>query len=140
MKTRGVIELDPAVWSRGPNSLTLLSDINGKRQQCCVGVACTALGVSDDVIRGVAYPYYITEDKLPPAIAELAQLSDDTNVYWLNDSGGSEFDDDRARVKAINSELKRKAIPLRFRLKQPRTFRSASKAKRAVTPAASEAT
>lgn len=117
------VTLDPEVWARGhTDNITnlLLFHDRGRRQQCCIGVACTALGLSDDEIDGVCYPSEIDVMELPPQLQRLAELSGSPvtrpRAYQINDS--AYFDSDADRVKAINADLKKNAIPLRFRLKR----------------------
>jgi hypothetical protein len=118
------VTLDPDVWSRGPASYALLHNDHSTRQQCCIGVACTALGVPDDQIQNLTYPDYVSENVLPDVIARLTDaFRESRTVYQLNDSG--EFTTDAERVKAINATLKQHQIELRFRLKKARRAKAA---------------
>lgn len=114
-----VIELDPNVWWRGPDSMGLLDFPGGQRKQCCIGIACTAMGVADEHIKFVTYPQYVQGIELPEPIATLANAYEAAkDVYQLNDSGADVFDSDEVRVAAINNELAKHDIDLQFVLKR----------------------
>jgi hypothetical protein len=143
MKT---VTLDVAgTWAHGVRQggvNTLLFYDGDRRQQCCIGVACTALGIKDEHIEGLCNPESIVgRTRLPKAIRDLATLTErKVSVYHLNDQGTRDGDQ-QWRVDGINSDLRKHGIPLRFRLKETRRAKAAKRAKaeRAVTPAASAA-
>jgi hypothetical protein len=120
------VELNPRVWYRGKTGRAsyLLSPrrIHGYRQQCCLGIACSATGVEDDLIRkrtGVEDLYAWRDDVPPKWLARLSELNGDHDLYDINDRRSTRISDSQ-RVRDLNKELKRLAIPLRFRLKARR--------------------
>lgn len=141
-----IVTLDPdREWAHGVRVggvNTLLFYDGDRRQQCCIGVACTALGIKDDHIDGLCNPESITtRTRLPKAIRYLATLTErKVSVYHLNDQGTRDGDQ-QWRVDAINNDLRKHRIPLQFRLKKSRraVADETAKAKRAVATAASEA-
>lgn len=126
-----VIELDPSVWMRGQEG-QLLRDLDGHRQQCCIGVACTALGVDDSMISGIGSLSDVELSAVPEEFQALAVFEsyeeEDTategDLYISDDRLGAiyEFNDaadiaDSDRVQKINTELERLGASLRFALK-----------------------
>lgn len=113
------VELDPAIWNRGyrlGRSSRLLAR-GRRRMQCCVGVACTALGMRDKDILNFQYPHFASAIRVPAPIRALGAFGCmDTSVYDLNDSTREEYAD-ADRVSDINAELHRIHVPLRFALK-----------------------
>lgn len=112
------VELDPKVWVRGRGFAysKLLTTIDGHRAQCCIGVACTALGVPDESIRGRGY----ASSSMPYPLSEIhaAWSADEANylrVYAINDDVGRIPDTER--VALINANLAEMGVPLRFTLK-----------------------
>jgi hypothetical protein len=115
------ITLDPAVWYRGrgsERSKLLRFDTYGNRQQCCLGIAATAVGVPDAVLKDVAELQTArVVAELPTATARpLLELTRDlrhrdgsalAEIYIENDTH-SVLDDDDAdladaeRVERIN--------------------------------------
>lgn len=123
------VTLDPAVWNRGYEygESSLLAVVDGQRFQCCVGVACTALGLSDDAIMGACYPHddSLKNRRLPAPIRALVRVRQSAEempmaIYDINDDTGPTYGSDAVRVKAINADLVKHKIPLRFRLKKAR--------------------
>jgi hypothetical protein len=133
MREPRIIELDPLVWSRGDGCGVLLYH-GDSRRQCCIGVACTSLGVVDNVIEDKACLYDIDFDlyvTLPPALLSVLHVEredeDDyeylsdvlSQVYRINDD--KKITDDAVRVRLINEELERLGASFRFTLKHVET-------------------
>jgi hypothetical protein len=127
-----IIELDPDVWLRGGDvGGVLLRQIDGRRRQCCIGVACTAFGVADEVIDTVGCVVDLEVTALPGPLMQLAEIVDEsgdwvsdyerikddglTAVYRLNDA--AEITDDDERIARINAELAEADASFRFALK-----------------------
>lgn len=104
-----VVELDDAIWNRGfkHSSASRLLGLSPYRHQCCIGIACTTLGVPDEQLRNVAYAHQLEP---PPAL--LVRVPSD--VYMANDRRG---ESDSWRIETINAAFGAADIPLRFVLK-----------------------
>lgn len=129
-----IIELDPGIWARGKKGGSLLTFVGDRqRQQCCIGVACTVLGVSDDVIGGHGMIEDLQLSDVPNEFESIATIEqreypdDDEEtdyiaydnllrVYNVNDD--EDIKDDAERVELINKELASIKAPFRFALKQ----------------------
>lgn len=125
-----VIELDPEIWMRGGLIGSLLQIDNKKRRQCCIGIACTTFGISDDVIGGQgcvqeldmeavrevpefeSLVVFISEYEDEDGEARMRDRLDD--VYNINDSDDISDDD---RVSQTNEELSKLGASFRFVLK-----------------------
>lgn len=108
------VELDPVIWNRGDaNTSKLLTEINGQRRQCCLGIAATQLGVNDDDIRGRGTVGSVWE--CLPKVLQL-ELSIAGGIYSINDTGAP-YTSDVDRVDSLNEHLSRMGVPLRFSLK-----------------------
>lgn len=127
-----IIELDPNVWMRGASGGVLLHKDHDQRRQCCIGIACTAFGVADEVLEAQGTVADVTQDSglavVPEAfkaiaVIEVGEYSDIpymTNdclqpVYGINDD--PDISDDAERVTLINAELERIGADFRFALK-----------------------
>jgi hypothetical protein len=115
-----VIELDPKVWNAGMRygESALLYTDEGRRAQCCIGIACSVLGLADDDLKSIHYAHYLGDpEALPEPLRPIARLSThETTVYEINDDM-DKYDNDAERVAAINAELRRIGAPLSFALK-----------------------
>jgi hypothetical protein len=126
------VELDPNVWMRGGMGSLLISAYPLKpRQQCCIGVACTAFGMPDAVILGSARLDDLDTDDVTPAPFQsvikmrttggvggnnFSVLEDRLEgIYEVNDD--PDVSSDAARVALINAELENIGAAFRFTLK-----------------------
>jgi hypothetical protein len=135
-----IIELDPSVWMRGKRGGYLLVDAPAQpRQQCCIGVACTALGVPDESIAGEGCVEELPLKVVPGEFQSIAVIGkrfrneyddyddyDDVEEYISNDNlarvydinDNPEIEDDATRVQMINAELEKVKASFRFALKE----------------------
>lgn len=124
------ITLDPNIWLRGSEDGSLLNVLpDGRRKQCCIGVACTVLGVPDAELGGKGMLEDIDQAAIPSEFGNVIHLrqggdgdewlvdSLDT-VYSLNDS--SIIQTDAERVEQINAELEKLKASIRFSLDDER--------------------
>jgi hypothetical protein len=103
---------------------------HGYRQQCCIGIACTQSGMPDDLIRGRAGVEDLYPVNTPEWLRRMAEWNGEHDLYDINDERNGLSD--KERVAKLNRELKKRMIPMRFRLKN-RTATKARDAKRAVS-------
>lgn len=109
------VELDPEIWWRGHDKTALLRG-HGIRLQCCVGIAASHLGASDDLIRGVQALWNWDDlDEAPELIRRMEEYGIADGLYPINDT--TNYSSDEARVEALNDELAEQDFPLRFFLK-----------------------
>lgn len=107
-------------WRRGEIVSTLLTFRAGCREQCCVGVACTQLGVPDEAILecpGLTHVMTLPEPLHgllrfecrhfePPPLQSLYEINDRVSLS------------DEDRVAQLNTVLEETGIPLRFELEE----------------------
>lgn len=138
MNAPQTIILDRTIWTRGQldtRGTFLLHAQAGPRGQCCLGIAMTALGVPDELLKGRRFLIDLRADfdTLPaPAREFLSQLWDvvdpqtpspEAHLYSCND-GHPYLDDlapgmpDKVRVQKLNLALERWVLPIRFALKE----------------------
>lgn len=100
------VHLDADTWSRGSYSKLLEFSAEGERLQCCIGVALTQLGVSDEHILDISKVDTLESCYVPSQLYFLVEdegvrrSSDDAKVlYKINDEGDCA---DVDRVKTLN--------------------------------------
>lgn len=111
-----VIELDPKVWQFGSGMGYLLTyNKKCERQQCCIGIACTQLGIPDRVIEGKRGLEVLDHRVIPEALGDLLNCGVTLyTAYSINDCPISSMA--AQRVKKLNKVCK--MVGLRFKLKR----------------------